>query len=359
MTTSNPLFISFIFLFVLAAFLYLPTKRSVYKQIDMCYLVIAFLVLFVLHAFKNPWTLPDTPTYVEGFVETSETDWYILINEGFKLQELKAEPGWVIMNKLLSMISSNFLILFLVTSFVILWGYFYAIKHYSNIVWMGVILFLLICFSCSLFILRQFLAMAITLFSCKYVIERKPIPFLLLITLAFTMHQTAVIFLPVYFLYGIKNDKTLTYVFIGGGIFLTLVMGIFLRGSLSYLYGYETYVDNSYLEGANLTTPIIMWAVFAFRFLTMKRDCLEQGANRLLTIILLCGAILSTAGIGFVPTGRLGWYFTMPLCVIIPNTIYHVHSAPLKIASTMVFIAMWLYIFLRDIGELGYQNILF
>ena len=356
---TNPLVIVFIVLLILAAFLYLSTPRDIHKQIDFCYLLIAFLVLFVLHAYKNPWTLPDTPSYVDGFVEASETDWSILISEGFKLRDLKAEPGWVIMNKLLSMISSDSLILFLVTSVVILWGYFYAIKHYSNIVWMGVVLFLLMCFTRSLFILRQFLAMAITLFSCKYVIERKLIPFLLLITLAFTMHQTAIIFLPVYFLYGIKNDKTLTYVFIGGGIFLTLAMGIFLRGSLSYLYGYETYVDNSDLEGANFTTPIIMWAVFAFRFLTMKRDCLEHGTNRLLTIILLCGAVLSTAGIGFVPTGRLCWYFTMPLCVIIPNTIYNVHSAPLKIASTMVFIAMWLYLFVRDIGELGYQNILF
>ena len=356
---SNSFVFTLIFLFLLAAFLYLPTKRSVHKQIDLCYLVVAFLVLFVLHAFKNPWTLPDTPSYANGFIETAETSWGILANDGFKLENLKAEPGWVIMNKLLSMISSDSLILFLVTSFVILLGYFYAIKHYSNIIWLGVILFLLMCFTRSLFVLRQFLAMAITLFACKYVVERKPIPFLLLLTLAFTMHQTAIIFLPVYLLYGIKNNKTLTYVLIGGGIFLMLAMGIFLRGSLSYLYGYETYIDNEYLEGANYTMPIIMWATFAFRFLIMKQDCLEKGTNRLLTIILLCGAILSTAGIGFVPTGRLGWYFTMPLCVIIPHTISQIRFVPLKIAAVMVFLIMWGYLFLRDISELGYQNILF
>ena len=356
---NSLLVITLIIFFILAAFLYLPTKRSVHKQIDLCYLVITFLVLFVLHAFKNPWTLHDTPSYVEGFVEASETDWSVLISEGFKLHDLKAEPGWVIMNKLLSMISSDPLILFLVTSFVILWGYFYAIKNYSNIVWLGVIMFFLMCFTRSLFVLRQFLAMAITLFACKYVVERKPIPFLLLLTLAFTMHQTAIIFLPVYLLYGIKNNKTLTYVLIGGGIFLMLAMGIFLRGSLSYLYGYETYVDNEYLEGANYTMPIIMWATFAFRFLIMKQDCLEKGTNRLLTIILLCGAILSTAGIGFVPTGRLGWYFTMPLCVIIPHTISQIRFVPLKMAAVMVFLIMWGYLFLRDISELGYQNILF
>ena len=354
-----PLVITLVVFFILAAFLYLPTKRSMYKKIDLCYLVITFLVLFVLHAFKNPWTLLDTPAYVEGFVEASETDWSILISEGFKLRDLKAEPGWVIMNKLLSMISSDSLILFLVTSFVILLGYFYAIKNYSNIVWLGVILFLLICFTRSLFVLRQFLAMAITLFACKYVVERKPIPFLLLLTLAFTMHQTAIIFLPVYLLYGIKNNKTLTYVLVGGGIFLMLAMGIFLRGSLSYLNGYETYVDNAYLDGANYTTPIIMWATFAFRFLIMKQDCLEKGTNRLLTIILLCGAILSMAGIGFAPTGRLGWYFTMPLCVIIPHTISQIRFVPLKMAAVMVFLIMWGYLFLRDISELGYQNILF
>lgn len=354
-----PLVITLVVFFILAAFLYLPTKRSMHKKIDLCYLVITFLVLFVLHAFKNPWTLHDTPAYVEGFVEASETDWSVLISEGFKLRDLKAEPGWVIMNKLLSMISSDSLILFLVTSFVILLGYFYAIKNYSNIVWLGVILFLLMCFTRSLYVLRQFLAMAITLFACKYVVERKPIPFLLLLTLAFTMHQTAIIFLPVYLLYGIKNNKTLTYVLIGGGIFLMLAMGIFLRGSLSYFYGYETYVDNEYLEGANYTTPIIMWATFAFRFLIMKQDCLEKGTNRLLTIILLCGAILSTAGIGFVPTGRLVWYFTMPLCVIIPHTISQIRFVPLKIAAVMVFLIMWGYLFLRDISELEYQNILF
>lgn len=354
-----PFVITLVIFFILAAFLYLPTKRSMHKKIDLCYLVITFLVLFVLHAFKNPWTLPDTPVYVEGFVEASETDWSILISEGFKLRDLKAEPGWVIMNKLLSMISSDSLILFLVTSFVILLGYFYAIKNYSNIVWLGVILFLLMCFTRSLYVLRQFLAMAITLFACKYVVERKPIPFFLLLTLAFTMHQTAIIFLPVYLLYGIKNNKTLTYVLIGGGIFLMLAMGIFLRGSLSYLYGYETYVDNEYLEGANYTTPIIMWATFAFRFLIMKQDCLEKGTNRLLTIILLCGAILSTAGIGFVPTGRLVWYFTMPLCVIIPHTISQIRFVPLKIASVMVFLIMWGYLFLRNVTEFEYQNILF
>ena len=92
---NSLLVITLIIFFILAAFLYLPTKRSVHKQIDLCYLVITFLVLFVLHAFKNPWILHDTPAYVEGFVEASETDWSILISEGFKLENLKAEPGWV------------------------------------------------------------------------------------------------------------------------------------------------------------------------------------------------------------------------------------------------------------------------
>lgn len=97
----------------------------------------------------------------------------------------------------------------------------YGLYKYTDDVKMAIFLFITMgCFSTSMNGVRQYVAAAILFTSLPLIKERKLIPYLIVVYVAYTMHASAIIFLPLYLLNNCKGWGTVSYLLILGGIFL-------------------------------------------------------------------------------------------------------------------------------------------
>lgn len=245
------------------------------------FIVICGIQLFIIHCFKDFSSLSDLTNYVGGYNYISQSK----ISQIFDIDfSVRFEPGWIILNKILSYISDNYLILFAVTSFVIILGYSKLILLYSAIPWLSVFLFLTYIFIPSLYILRQHLALAILLFSLPYIVKRRFLKFLLVVLLAISMHFTAIVFLIAYFIYPVTIGKKFwitfaTFVFVSRFLIAPLLLYL-----MSMNEGYARYLD--YLA-TNSTDFFISLCVLGLFVYSTKVSRLE-GIYKLFFFVILC-----------------------------------------------------------------------
>jgi transmembrane protein EpsG len=110
--------------------------------------------------------------------------------------------------------------------------------------------------SCFLWLvngIRQFLAVAFILFFVDWLKNRKTIPFLLVVLLAYTIHSSAILFVPVYFL---VNMKCWSKKFIILSIALTVLL-IYLSGSSFFEDTQYSYLVDSN-NGVNPLRVLVM-----------------------------------------------------------------------------------------------------
>lgn len=334
-------------LFLVLTFLFFFSNNKRYKKVWNFYLVIAFGILFFFHIFKKTSSLPDLPSYMMEFNELRENTYSYIFTHGISAG--KSENGWCVFCKTIQLfVPYGFAVIF-VNSFVILSGYFYAIKKYSPFFWASTLFVLTGPYAQSLFVLRQHMAMAMVLFTYPYIINKKIVPYLLTIGLAFTMHQTAIIFLPIYFVYHYRgNIKKLAVFVICFGLFVNKVV-LKLVGdvvaSLS-LVGYDSYLDSD--EETNWKMGAYLILVLFCRLFIMKGKSIEYGINRLLTILLGMGCFIETLGYGLAFTSRLNMYFSSLLFLYIPQTSIYIKNNYFKYGFLLIFILFDMYMWFNS-----------
>ncbi len=126
---------------------------------------------------------------------------------------------------------------------------------------------LLSLFVAGVFPIRYTLAAAIILCSYIYILQRRLVPFLLMVFLAFSIHRTAIVFAPVYFVatrhYSFKSLLLLYAVAVSLGFFIDFVFGNLLQmASLAYEHMNSTVQEkmNAYMSqevsDAHQMTPL-------------------------------------------------------------------------------------------------------
>ena len=310
------------------------------KKAPKVFCVLAFIQLFIFHAFLDPDKMYDLPGYLETFDSIRENTLIYSLVTGYV--GVKMEPGWIILCKILSFISSNNLIIIHFSSLIIVGLYCLIIHRYSAIAWLSVFLFLCTTYGQSLFVLRQHTAIALCLASIPYVINRNLFKFVLLVILATSIHMTAVVFLPVYFVYSIKMEKSfyfklLLLAFLGWALSATVFTWFFANS------WYNSYIDE---EGSNLTNFAIMGVSLLFYLFASKWKIKDlQGAEKCFFIMCSLGVVLSLVGAGFSPTNRLIKYFYISMLFLIPFGVKKIKDPSIKIISVVIIMAAFLLLF--------------
>ena len=219
---------------ILAWFFRVRTKT---RNFDKFFMAITFLQLVVVHSFIDPLSVPDLPSYQDLFFELKRTKGFAFFSlEG--IEQIDIEPGYLLLTKLVSLLSNSFVIFLLCVSIIIIGSYFFVIKKYSPYTFISVIMLLLTSFNQSIFVLRQHIAMGLCLLTIPFVVKREQIKFLLIVFVAFLFHRTAVIWIPVYYLYGLKKDRNLLMIGFLGGIvsylFANVIYGSILKSFSAY-----------------------------------------------------------------------------------------------------------------------------
>ena len=223
-------------------------------------------------------------TFISGIRYDVGTDFnnYIsmfeyLYNRNFSLK-VNVEKGWILINHLCNLIFyNNIQGLFILSS--LLFGIIsmYAIMELSKLNEnknIGIIVFIYNCFlyPVSLNIIRQSIATSIIFLSIIYAVKKKPIYFLICVSIAILFHYSAFLFLVLYFcampIY--RPSKKMIILILGILVSLLIIQKINTIISIfPFLQKYSTYIngDNNFNLVKNLITkcPVflgpIVWSI--------------------------------------------------------------------------------------------------
>ncbi|MDR2009379.1 MAG: EpsG family protein [Bacteroidales bacterium] len=184
------------------------------------------------------------------------------------------EVGYTFLNKLVYFYTDNYSV-FLVLHAIIVYGLI-AISIYKYSVNPLVTLFIFYCLMLSyLGMNRQYIALAICIFSFQFIFNKKIIPFILCIATAFLFHRSSLIFLPAYFLHRVISPKIIIYTLVVAlGISASNIINHIPSGFF-YLFGHtigqrmEGYYgigENVFIYSLLGTLKRCFWIFFALIF---------------------------------------------------------------------------------------------
>jgi len=334
-----------IILFVVLGLLFSGNSLDKGKK---AFLIICFLVMLILHTFVNP-EYSDLLGYKYGYQEFAGMSFSdVLKHNAFSL---KAEVGYRVFCKILTYISTNWVFALFVISVIILNGYYQTTKKYSPSYLFSVLFIMVGPFMQSTFVLRQHMAMGLLLLTYPFIMERKLMPYMLLCAAAFLLHQTAIIFLPVYFLYNLSKNK-FAIVSAVAMVVLATSMSFFLTTAGRYAMGTASYGDYYFARdmqvGTNYKSALLMVVLLIIRVLILKKNFFNEGITRLMSIVLVFGTIFAITGIGYVGTSRMNMYFTAASFLYIPNTFYYLKDKTFRLLFNVGYFLFLLYFFVNN-----------
>lgn len=300
---------------------------------------IVMAVMLYSKTFVGIYDLPDIGYYFAGYEELGQVGW--LEVPVHRLVELKCpEIGFRYILKIGAWLGSFHWSLFII-ALVHVVAYIKLSRRYSPYVTISLIIFLLGSVQ-SFFVLRQHLAIAIMLFAYPYIISRDWRRFSLLMLLALSFHLTAVVFLPVYFVYGI-DDKGKLNLFFVLMFFLVYFSFIFVFGFIaSHFAGYESYVD---IDDGNITTLIIAVCYLVSYIFFLRQDAYADGINRLVLILLVLNCIVMSAGYTLAIVSRLMMYYSVVNILSVPITMSYIKRPIIRYAFCAAILFLLIYQF--------------
>lgn len=334
---------------VFIVFLYLSDPLCTGLKIGgkKLYIVCACVFLFFLIGFRDYLIGVDTYGYMLSFKELS----YIYSfspKSILAIFAVKREPLYVLLNVIIASFTSDFTVL--LCSYALLYVISVGVlvfRYSNNPRWSFLILLSLGFLYFAMSGIRQTIALSILLFSYKYIRERKLIPFLLIVLLAYGFHNTSIIFLLAYPLATVKVTWKHCAVLVIAYFVMTCfsnVVFFLLFNVLKWerLSSYENSVSTLSLSGALIQFSIFVFAL-VFKNSAVKRDCNNTGLINM--AFLGCFFQLFTPVIA--EFFRISMYFSIFNILMIPNvtTSIRIKNNKLLVGSAIPLVLL-LYYFL-------------
>src|SRR5690625_4890665 len=232
------------------------------------FLFLSFLVLFFVYGFRN-FSAIDDNSYIGIFNNVAEIGW---INQ---FLSTTMEPGYLIINQLVSAFTDNYLVMQLITSFIPLFLFYYGFNKYRHIISIPTAVF----FLCTVLyfqmvsagLVRVFIGVSIVFIALDFVPKKKPLKYIFLIVLASLFHYSA-FFMIVLSYFAINKTNlskraSLTYITI---FIASPFIFLFVAKFIVPLLG-KRYLSYGFVEGINLnlstfsTLPIILLLLFFYK----------------------------------------------------------------------------------------------
>src|SRR5699024_6886954 len=252
------------------------------------------------------------------------------------LQTNNYEIGFFTLEKI-AMWTGDVKILFFLSSFITLFFIYLALKQHINIfpITLGYMLYIFTIFPDSLNAVRQQLAIAIVVYSLKYIFDKKLYKFLLFTLLASTFHITALIVLPFYFLFHYSKNRLDTKdkykTFLRGIMLLCITLFI-----VSYGYFLDLIVTLSSIDrfgeysqeiGTGNNRVVVLGFFILLFILSMKNRLIHiDHRNKLYIYFLIVGFILSLASIWNPIISRMASYFDISLIFLVPAIVANLET---------------------------------
>ena len=314
------------------------------------YFFVSFAIIFIYLALRFDFG-SDYETYYDLFFSIKASSWDELvllanINQFGETMEF----GYIYLNKFFTLFT-NFYFFIAFHSFLFCGVYYTIIKRYVDPQYYWIALFILI-FHTSLMVrsisgLRQGLAVYCFIYSFQYLIEKRNIwKYVICILVAALFHYSAIILLPLYFLFNQSKVKRIEPIF----YLLLYIFFVFFGEKLknpiesitsTLLPKYMYYIDNE--EGIKLGSGMgLLLSSFFYLYILFfaKR---ETNADFVFYRIVSVFIILSPISLVINNLSRLSLYFAPALIIVIPQLITLKQDKLLKRGFIILYILFTIY----------------
>lgn len=312
--------------------------------------ILLMFPLFLLSALRSPLVGNDTIIYFRSYINIKS---YINnSNQGiFSPVESRFEPGYVLLMKIFGTLDLDFLVFQIFLAAFIYFSIGRIIYKYSSNIAMSVFVFIsLNMFFQTMNISRQYIAIAILTYSINYIVNKKPLRFLLIVLMASLFHLSAVVFVIIYPLSIIKLNQYKRIQIIGIGILAVIGFDYLVRFLTTTIFSkYESYLDSRYFEVDGKIAIYVMPLLYFFIFIlgnlskygknTTKiitdKDILsardgQVTIGKILNAAALAILVLSIIGIKTAIMSRFIHFFLFFYLLYIPNVLRSISNKHLK-----------------------------
>lgn len=306
---------------IIWAFLYVitkPNKNS--KQANIAFSIISGFFLFLLMGLRHYSVGNDTGRYLQRFNG-------ILPEINLGLFEYE-EWGFYLFNVILSKLKLSNQGYLMITSLVVVVSFMFFYYRYSKNIPLSLFLHLTIgLFTMSMSGIRQTLAIVVSMLAFHFMKKNKFIYFFLAVIIAQSIHNTAIIFLPVYFIRNLKISQKRGVLLLGLTSLILLfrqwlVPIISLLSPDHYLDRYELLSDSFRV---NPMIIVIAAAIPAASILLWKEveklDHQEYILFSNLFFLSCLNLFYNILSLNSNMLGRLSFYFIPYITILIPNII--------------------------------------
>lgn len=310
---------------------------------DIFFLMFAFAITFMA-AFRNGFQ--DTGVY-KAIYSNMELDYSYAFEESLDIQDY----GFNLFMIFLKRINPDPQFLVIVTSVITFTIYFYTIKTYAYNLPMSLLLLITIDLIGTMNGIRQILAGALTLLGLPLIRDKKFIPYLLLVLLASTLHKSAMILIPLYFIISGKRMNLGIWVFLASvlGCFMFPALADSIMGDLMEDSVYKDYLQNESKMGYMRFLVSLLPVALVILYCWVQQDN-HDGENRSSSRYLHQRTVdvmvnMTVVSFGFMTLGmrmvyfaRVGLYFNCILAILIPTLISGIfRKSSVRAARILVF----------------------
>lgn len=238
------------------------------------------------------------------------------------------EKGYMLYNYLLSFVTANRYIFIFVSSVIIFLSFAYAFHRFLKENWLfALIVFLGMFFFITFTYLREVMAICMSFWALKAVVDRKLLRFLLFVALAYSFHHSAIILLPIYF-FPLKKWAPNTIVAIAVICFALGVFGVSRLGFTAFSafsggdFRSEMYAREFDIEGYFRIDYAVEAIFFLSCILSLYRRIGKDKRSLVLLNYSLAFCFILLLFIRSPQGGRLGWYFLIGIIVLVTEIVH-------------------------------------
>ena len=308
-------------------------------QLNKLFFSISFLILFVMMGFRSIGVGVDDKTYERIYNQ-------VIDNGPIQIfLQTTMEPGYLILNYIISLFTSNFQYALVILTFIPMVFYYKALYYErKNInMFLGVFLFGTLLYIYFYGIIRLFIAASIVTYAYKFIFLKETKKYILAILIATLFHYSAIFML--FFVY-ITTEKEQKPRSIKSIIFLVIfVMPIIIFIASNYIFPNMGDRYNSYtqVKGIHFSIDLLDKIPILMVALTLYKDMLNTNKN-IRIYLIMCSlvtivSIYSTA----INIGRIQWYLMFSLCIILPTIVRTIGKTKFKYFNILIVPVILLY----------------
>ncbi len=297
------------------------------------FLILCGFSLFLMLALRSRFVGSDDPS--NYYNNWADMRYFPIENIKNYINNSEMEIGYLYTVGILSKIFPNPQFLFVLTGLFITVSVCYFIYKNSKDPTVSLVMFITLSL-CTFMMqaIRQAIAMCICLYAIEFCKKRKFLKFLILVLLAMSFHTSAIVFIPIYFLYGINlNHVSFIVSFLAG--FVLLIFSPQIINFANEWYGSEYYavVDSGGFVALAIYIVII---VLALLYQEQIKD--RKLFDFIFFVTFLGATIYSMRYVGGLIAGRTSNYYMFGQIILLPNIINSMDKKTAAIIKSVTII---------------------